>query len=114
MSKIRTSFEMEIDIDFLDEKSSFKHFIEGDWKESFYTFEDLNEVAEHISHNFHIANSELKKVNDEYRWVKFIEGFGEFVEQDNGAFKLTEELNGGGDITVNYEMELEPMGTFAL
>ena len=109
---IRTSFEMEIDVSFLDEESSFKHFIESDWKESFYTFDNLDDVAEHISYAFHIANNEFQKIDGKYAFVKFIEGFGDFIQQDNGHYKLTEKFDGGGDITVNYEMELEPAGTF--
>jgi len=105
---------MEIDVNFIDEKKSYNHFIKGDWKESFYDFDDLDEIAEHIACNFHHASSEFRKIEGKHRFVKFIEGFGDFVQQDNGLYRLTEDIDGGGDIDVSYEMELEPVGTFAI
>ncbi len=62
MAKRRTSFEMEIDVNFLNQERSFKHFIEGDWKESFFTFDDLDEVAKHLAYCFHIESSKMKKM----------------------------------------------------
>jgi len=112
-SKRRTSFEMEIDVNFMNEEQSLNHFIKGDWKDSFYTFNDLDELAEHISYAFHITSDEFRKRDGKHIFVKFIEGFGDFIRQENGSYELSEEPDEGGKIIVNYEMTLEPTGTYA-
>jgi len=44
--KIEVIYESKIVIEFCDPEKARAYFIDGDWKDSFYTFDDLEEVAD--------------------------------------------------------------------
>lgn len=107
MSKFRTSFEMEIDVTFHDPDKAKAYFIDGDWKESFWTLECLGEVAKKLAHHFH--GEPLYFDPKEKRVARMVEGFGRFIDTKiESIFELepeAAELSGG--ITIAYEMPLE-------
>ena len=104
MSKIRCSFEMEIDINFQDTDKAKSYYIDGDWKESFYSLADLEEVAEQLSYSFYVEDEKWDKILKAV--IKFVEGFGTFVKKDN-EWHLTEEFaSDGGGIIICYETSL--------
>ncbi|WP_341496395.1 hypothetical protein WAX88_16220 [Photobacterium damselae subsp. damselae] len=105
--KIRSTFEMEIDVDFKDPEKAKAYFIESeDWKNAFYSLEDLKELAAHLALNFHIQIEgwSAQKLTSS----KFVEGFGEFVAFNDGTWRLTDEWTGdSGEIFIEYESNLE-------
>jgi hypothetical protein len=110
MSEFRTSFEMEIDVSFADPEKAKAYFIDGEWKDSFWEIDDMEELAKYIAHSFHVEgdryDAERKAI------VRSAEGFGDYILGDSGLYHLDEtsaEYVGG--ITVRYEMELEPVDT---
>jgi len=109
MAKRRVGFEMQIDVEFIDEEAIQKHIIDGDeWKSVFFTLEDIEDLASHIAYVFHNENELFVKG----RFVRFVEGFGEFIKQDDGSYLFGGlEVGPTGDIVVRYELELEPSHT---
>ncbi|MBD1559523.1 hypothetical protein HC752_21505 [Vibrio sp. S9_S30] len=109
MTTLRTTFEFQIDVNFIEKDKAEAMFIESDWKDVFYTFIDLDEVAEHLALNFHQYDEKWEK--GEY-W-KHIEGFGSYkYNSDTKAWHLAGEgdENGEfecGDIIIKYESKTE-------
>jgi hypothetical protein len=110
--KFRNRLECEIDIDFVDLDKAKAYFIGSDWAEDFFEFEDIEDLAEHLSFNFHQAREILKD-----GLVRFVEGIGEFVySYENKEWRLTDkylpegEVLPCGDIVIRYESELQSAG----
>ena len=115
MKSFRTPFEMEVDVTFEDPEKAEAYFIKGtDWKSYFWIVFDLSELAEHISDGFH---HEREQWNKELKtFTKFIEGFGEFIKNDNGTWRNSEEAakEWGGHISIKYDTELTVGNAFEL
>ena len=93
----RIEISTEIDIQFSDESKAEAFFIEGDWKETFFTFNDLEDVSRHIAYGFQQAVGGWMVSNVD------IEGFGRFEHKD----KLwTSEYEEFGAIYIRIETEM--------
>ncbi|MGR5368424.1 hypothetical protein [Photobacterium damselae] len=109
MTIFRSTFELQIDVDFKDKIKAEQFFIEGTWKDHFYVFNDLDDAAEHLSLNFHKYSDSWE---DGGSW-KYIEGFGSFLyNKDTKSWHLTSKDGEVGDfecgdIEIKYEMELD-------
>ena len=110
MAIFRTTFEYQIDVNFIDKEKAESFFLESDWKDCFYEFNDLDEAAEHVAMNFHNDSGQYEGGD----LIKYIEGFGSFLfhREENewrltkGALKDSDELP-CGDIIIKYEMNPE-------
>ncbi|EJC6874005.1 hypothetical protein MX838_004349 [Vibrio parahaemolyticus] len=110
MTTIRTTFEYQIDVNFLDIDKARSFFLKSDWKDCFYTFNFIEDVAKHLADNFHNYNAVLEKGKE---W-RHIEGFGSYYrEPKTNTWRLDkdsiEEISGinCGDIHIHYYMETE-------
>ena len=112
MKTLRCTFEMEIDVQFENPEASEAYFIRGDWKETFYDLDDLEQVAEHLADGFHHeSDSWDTEAKAHYRMV---EGFGYFYDQKDGTYKTDEKTAGwigGAYISIRYECKLTTAGT---
>lgn len=87
MRKFKATLSAEFTVDFEDEKKAESFFLEGDWKESFYEFEDLEELVEHLLLNF--FNADEKWDTDEGKRYKNVEGMGTYyLFSDTKEWKL--------------------------
>ena len=112
--KLRCTFEMEIDVEFLDPEAAEAYFVNGDWKNHFHEVADLDAVARALSLGFH---HEMDRWDVEAkRWGRFVEGFGQFVtvEDAPNTFRTDDKTAEfiGSYILVRYESELDHAGTF--
>ena len=103
MSKFRTDFEMSIDVEFLNPEKAKAFFIDGDWKKSFYTFNDLADLARGLSCEFHDEPKEWE--NNHYS--KDIEGFGLFIEKNEKWYSIEDAKEVHGGIVIHYQDALE-------
>ena len=111
MTKYRTDFEMQIDVEFVEPEKAKAFFIDGDWKESFWSFDDLDEVAESISRLFFY---EVEHWNREQKaFVRFLEGYGYFVRQGD-VYISSKEYAEAGEIRIREELELTESGTYSV
>lgn len=109
MRKFRTFFEMEIDVEFDNPEKAEAFFIDGDWKKSFWTFDDLDEVAESIANSFHWENDHWDK--DYKKTAKFLEGYGNFIRIKPDVWEsCPSSIDECGKITIRINMELDPVG----
>ncbi|NOQ50309.1 MAG: hypothetical protein GQ557_01420 [Mycoplasmataceae bacterium] len=115
MEKYRTDFEMQIIVEFQDVEKAKKHFINSEWGNCFWKLDDLSDVAEMLSNSFYYSNDvhNYDGKTKKSTWIKFMEGFGSFERQDNyDSYKFTDKNNDCGDITIRYDMELDPTYTY--
>lgn len=114
MANYRTSFQMEIDVQFSDPDAAISYLKSKEWADYFFKFDDLGDAAEHLANAFHATSDQWDGKNK--RFSKFIEGFGEFFcdSSDGYKYKFLDKSENLGNITISYEMELEPMYTLAL
>lgn len=106
MDKYNVEFNMEINVSFEDEDEAENYFCFGDWKNTFWDLDDVEDLARSIAENFHgTPDSWNRKLSV---FTRFVEGFGEFVQIESGKWQLSDEfIQYGGQIFVEYEMELE-------
>ncbi|WP_321532296.1 hypothetical protein [uncultured Desulfuromonas sp.] len=98
------SFEMEIDVTFSDPKKAEEFFIHGDWKDSFWTIDDLEELTESLAMAFHVQPEDYSK--EHCGFVRSVEGFGIFVlDKDNSRRWVSSSIE-GIEIVAEYEEEL--------
>lgn len=105
--KVRSTIEIEIDIELKDPEKAKTYFIDGeDWKTAFYSFRNLIELTAHLASSFHSTSDVWSPKH--LAQCKFIEGFGEFVAFNDGTWRLTDEWTGdSGGIFIEYESNLE-------
>lgn len=102
--KFCASFEMELDITFSDPKKAEEFFIHGDWKDSFWTVDDLEELTESLAMAFHVQPEDYSKEHGGF--VRSVEGFGIFVlDKDNSRRWVSSSIE-GIEIVAEYEQEL--------
>ncbi|MDA9557766.1 hypothetical protein N9R79_09795 [Vibrio sp.] len=108
--KFRSLIKCEIDVNFVDQEKAKAFFIDGDWKDIYYEFLDLEEAARHLAFAFHNAPEKLS----EGGLFRDVDGFGEyFYSRDNKEWRLTDKYvpNGVGmpcgEIIISYESELQ-------
>ena len=75
--KLEREFRTVLTIEFLDPETSEKYFIDGNWSESFWACDDLEELGESLLEAFASAPYEfLVDSHDRWRgWGKDVEGF---------------------------------------
>lgn len=110
-SKHRTSFEMEIDVEFVDPEKAQGYFIDGTWKNVFYAAINLEDLVQNLATDFHNGYDKLSE--DSKIWGRFVEGFGFFEKQKDNTYRRNEtsSICGGGMIIIRYEQELEAFQT---
>lgn len=105
MSDYRVTLEAKLLVKFTNPETAEKIFIDGDWKETFYTLYDLEDLVRHLSYAFMRTpdewNSELKL------FVKFIEGFDLFVLRGETYSSIYCVDGEPYEITIEQEQELE-------
>ncbi|MBL0523181.1 hypothetical protein JD523_20195 [Aeromonas enteropelogenes] len=100
--KFEVELIAQISVEFADPDKSHAYFVDGDWKETFWDVDDLDDLARDIGHNFMnaTAGGMTRKV--------YLEGFGDLISNGNGQWiscqEATEEY---GQITVQVTRQLE-------
>ena len=114
MNKHRTHFSMEIDVVFENEDNAKAFFIDGDWKNLFWSISDLRDLAMSIASAFHYAESRWDKNIKKH--IKSIKGYGLFIRQQDGSYKTDDFTaeEGGGHICIAYEKVLDVVITETL
>ena len=113
MKKYDVDLSAKYSVEFPDEKLVKSYFIDGDWKNTFYTFSDLSDLAEHVTMNFHHEDSKFD--HDKKLFYKFIEGFYPFYSKNNiGDWVSTDEESGAviiisevDELDIDYCTEME-------
>lgn len=102
--KFKATLECEIEVDFSDKEKAQAYFIDGDWKEYFYTFDGLDEFTRHLVYAFNESEEMLRGGR-----IKFVEGIGEFIhDRSKNEWRLTHKnLQEGesflcGQIVIRY------------
>ena len=104
MSKFTSHFTSAVLVEFSDDQLAKELFIDSDWKETFYSFCDLQDVAGHISWGFQAAPAEWSgKYKSNF---KFIEGFGDFFRNGYSDVYVC-EYEGGLSISCTQILDLE-------
>ena len=101
MQKFKITIEQEIDVEFGDPDKAKQVYLGDNWKSAFFDFEDLAEVAEHLS--FAMA-AESRYWNSETRRAEqFVDGFGSFVWKGHRTFELAGmQASACGGIVVDF------------
>ena len=92
-------------VEFPDEQGAIDYFIKGDWKNTFYTFNDLSDVAEHLIMGFFHEDSKFD--HDKKLFYKFIEGFYPFYSKSNVDNWTSADEESGVIIIISEEDELD-------
>lgn len=109
--KIRSNFEMDIDVEFSEPEKAKAFFIDGDWKNHFFTFGDLQEFTAALAFSFHATPDQWDR--ERKTWTRSPEGYGTFVKDDSEKWvNIEEAYEDIGRIVITYESELENCGTF--
>lgn len=103
--KFETDLTQQITVDFSAPAKATAFFIDGDWKESFYTFSDLEAVAEHLAFASR-ASMRGETYSPEGGKFTHIEGFPTFAYKDGKLIADSHEQD-CGVITIcgNHEPE---------
>ena len=108
MSDYRVTLEAKLLVRFTDPEGAEEAFIHSDWKKTFYTFYDLEDLVRHLSYAFMRTpddwNSELKCFS------KFIEGFDLFLNIGETYSSIYCVDGEPYEITIEQEQELEVDG----
>lgn len=107
MSDINYCVEMQmnIEISFEDKEKSEEYFIHGDWKNYFYEYDNLEEIAGHIAYAFNVCPTHWSK--ERKTDFKFIEGFGEFFREDNTKWINFSDETGNIMVEIIQDLEVE-------
>lgn len=110
--KLRCTFEMAIDVQFDNPDAAEEYFIRGEWRNVFYRFDSLKELAEHLAFAFHEENDQWD--GKAQALCRVMEGYGRYLKQADGAYQLDANCLAeiGTMITVTYESELDNAGTY--
>lgn len=81
MKKFKATLEQEVTVTFTNPEGVISEFIDSNWRETFYTLDDLEEVVDHLTYAF--VRTPDNWVGKTGKFVKFIEGFGEFESDGN-------------------------------
>lgn len=72
------TIQIQWEVSFYDPEKAKEFFIESDWKDYFFEFENLDKAAEHLALAFHLYPEQWSKSrNVSYRSP---EGFGDFYK----------------------------------
>lgn len=105
MKKYVVDLSAKYKVTFPDEQKVIDYFIEGDWKNTFYTFGDLDDLCEHLIMAFFHEDS---RFNHELKsFYKFIEGFYPFYSDSNTGLWTSTDEESGAIIQVEEEEELD-------
>lgn len=109
--KRKVTLETEVVVGYSNPEKAHQYFIEGDWKNTFFDLDDLEDLTEFLAlavfqhpEGFRLVQFGVK--GNEYRFVKEMEGFATFIKDENGANSWVSEHDVYGAITVHLE-ELE-------
>ncbi len=113
MKKYVIDLSAKYHVTFPDEQKAIDYFIDGDWKNTFYTFSDLGELSEHIVFGFFREDSKFD--HEKNLFYKFFEGFYPFysginlgiwtsTDEENGTIVQIEELE---ELDIEYCQEVE-------
>jgi len=108
----KKAFEVELNAEYIvtfpDEQKTIDYFIEGDWRDSFFDFSSLQDMARSIIYDFHNADREfVKNKDDKYESIKSLEGYPTFVRDDNNMDKWAANCEECGTIIVELTQELD-------
>lgn len=102
--KFKADLTTEVNIEFPDPKRIEAYYIDGDWKETFYTYTDLEDMVEDLSLTLFLAGTYVQEINGEYKAVKDVEGFPYFVKtEDNGTTVWVSSAEECGEIRATME-----------
>jgi hypothetical protein len=106
--KYEVDLSSRYNVTFPDEEKIISYYIEGDWKETFYTFSDIEDMIRSIIYSFVRTDTEHKKDSDnEYYSCKVIEGYPEFVRDEDNRDLYVSAWEDCGTIILEREDELD-------
>lgn len=103
MKRFEVDLKQVFEVTFTEPEEVFEFFLKGDWCKTFYKFNDESELVEHLTQAFAFTSTHFDK--QQGKCVKFIEGFGLFIENTcSGEWAC--ELNNGSHIRIEETAEL--------
>lgn len=106
--KFECEFKAICEVEFLTPEKTLDYFLNSDWKDCFFTFDELSEVAEHLSYQVLKFSFDMLEFDGEYQPCYYPEGFPPFlVLDDNEPNTFTAKDNEMGDIQIRVTQELE-------
>lgn len=97
------TLQSELTVKFTDAKKAEPFFFDSDWSKSFYDFNSMNDLADHVAWSFHQATEYYdNKVGARCR---SFEGFVAFIADESGSY--VSDFEEYGKIIIEIESELE-------
>jgi hypothetical protein len=91
-----------------DEQKVIDYYINGDWKDTFWELDDIEDLIKSIMYSFvREDTTHQKNKDDKYYACKSIEGFPEFIRDKENRDKYISHHEECGTIIVELESELE-------
>ena len=104
--KFRTTLMAEVDVEFVTPDVTKAYFIDGDWGQTFYTYVDLEDMAQSLAYTFERTSDVYIKGKG---LAKDIEGYPIFEQDyDNNYYYFKDPEC--GEVRVWYEMEMDVDG----
>jgi hypothetical protein len=106
--KYEVNLSSEYAVTFPDEQKIIDYYIDGDWKETFYEFYGIEDMIRSIIYSFVRTGTQmLKDELGNYYFCKVIEGYPEFVRDDDNRDLYTSSHEECGTIIIERECELD-------
>jgi len=100
MIKFEANLEIEVTIEIHDHEAAHAFYIEGDWKDSFFKFDDLSEMVKHIAAVISSSCETFCREKNEFYFE--LDGFGRFYSMDDrSGYLLENSAEHGGAIFVD-------------
>lgn len=108
MSKINKRFNVELkvefEISFSDIVKAEEFFIDGDWRDTFYDYDDLEDLVDSLGLDFYTSRTTVS-TDGNYKKIRFVEGYGDFIYDPSiGEWECSDDDFGVISI---QDMELE-------
>ena len=106
--KYEVNLSSEYTVTFPDEQRIIDYYIDGDWKETFYTFSDIEDLIRNLMYIFVRTDLESQTGKEgEHYLCKDIEGFPTFIRDKDNRDLFVSSHEECGTIIVEREDELD-------
>lgn len=110
--RFKTDVKKEVLVEFITPEKTLNFLLNSDWKDVFFTFEDLKEIAGYLA--YHVVSFESSfgevDVDGEYQYRRYyyLEGLPVFIRDSNSnLYKMVDEEIGEIHVYVDEDYEVD-------